>query len=511
MSNSVSAVEDTQNSQIKRYAIVIGVNNPESKDRAILRYADDDAVNMHRLLKQSGADATLLVSLDENSSKLYPDLAPDGAPTLDELLLEFEKVITGMQIEHQRGYDTEFLLFYSGHGNIESGEGYVVLEDSRLTRSDLFEKILARSPAKLNHLIVDACKSYFLVFDKGPGGKRSPYLDSFTKKKEASTLSNTGFILSASSGRDSHEWERYQAGVFSHEVRSAFRGGADADMDGQITYAELGSFLKVANRSIANPKFRPQFMVQPPGNPPGDLSQPILDWTDSEGALLVDTPTLGHLYVEDALGVRVLDVHPSYGQHLLVHLPARRPIFIRKADESLEFRVNTDSETSLSTLSSHPVQIARKGALHLAFEKLFDTPFDSSQVRKYKKSYIAMHEPMLTKQAQAKERRTPKYIGEQAALWTTVGCAAGGLAMTLSAVGLKQKGEDASQERRHGLNATIGNLNTAAIVFYSIAGAAGVTWLTLKLLPDNDSVTMSLTPVVTPDGFMLGVTGNLTP
>jgi hypothetical protein len=47
----------------------------------------------------------------------------------------------------------------------------------------------------------------------------------------------------------------------SHELRSALRGAADADRDARVTYAELGAFLKVANRAIPNERFRPDFLV----------------------------------------------------------------------------------------------------------------------------------------------------------------------------------------------------------------------------------------------------------
>ncbi len=509
--NRLSFAGDAPSSQIKRHAIVIGVNDPASTGRALLRYADDDAVNMYGLLRQAGADVTLLVELDENSRELHPEIVPDGAPTLDELLLEYEAIAQKMRLEQDRGYKTEFLLFYSGHGNIEAGEGYVVLESGKLSRSTLFEKILAPSPAHRNHVIVDACKSYFLVFDKGPGGERSPYLHPFAEEEEILKHNNTGFILSASSSRDSHEWERYQAGVFSHEVRSAFRGGADVDMDGKITYAELGAFLETANKSIPNPQFRPQFIVRPPGNPPGDLSSPILHWTDSENALLVDTGTLGHLYVENALGVRNLDVHPAQGQKLRLHLPPTRPMFIRKADDTVELSVSTLSGATLSTLSQQPIQIARKGALHLAFERLFDTPFDETHVRTYEQDYSILHAPTVTKQQKPEKSRTPRSIVRGAALWTAVGTAAGGLAMTLTAVGLKQKGEDASQENRYDINQDIKHLNIAAVVLYSIAGAAGATWLTQKLLPEDNSAALSLVPVAIPSGVILGVSGKFTP
>ena len=122
-----------------------------------------------------------------------------------------------------------------------------------------------------------------------------------------SRLANTGFVLSTSSDRDSHEWERYQAGILSHELRSALRGAADADRDGRITYAELGAFLVTANSNIENPTFRPDFTVRPPDR---DLRREVLRWETSRpalrfggaGAVADAAPSLGHVYVESARG-----------------------------------------------------------------------------------------------------------------------------------------------------------------------------------------------------------------
>ena len=79
-------------------------------------------------------------------------------------------------------------------------------------------------------------------------------------------------MLSSSAAQNSHEWEAYQAGVFSHEVRSALRGAADHDGDGVVTYDELAAFVFTANRSVPNERYRPRFFVRRPqrGGAPGD-------------------------------------------------------------------------------------------------------------------------------------------------------------------------------------------------------------------------------------------------
>lgn len=222
---------------------MLGVNLPESADQQTLRYADDDALAMHQLLQDAGVESRLLVTFDEETRRLHPSLSPSGPPTLDTLRHTLREIERQIGKAKREGATSELHFFYSGHGDVEKGEGYGVLPGDRLTRTRLFDDVINRSQADRIHVIIDACKSYFLVFGKGPGGTRTPYPYPFAEEALSFDFNRVGFVLFASSGRESHEWERYQAGIFSHEVRSAFRGGADADGDGRMAYAELGARL----------------------------------------------------------------------------------------------------------------------------------------------------------------------------------------------------------------------------------------------------------------------------
>ena len=57
--------------EVARFALVVGNNQPPTGAAASLRYADDDAVAMHRLLTQAGVESRLLVRLDRDSRRLY--------------------------------------------------------------------------------------------------------------------------------------------------------------------------------------------------------------------------------------------------------------------------------------------------------------------------------------------------------------------------------------------------------------------------------------------------------
>src|SRR5262249_6446783 len=136
-------------------------------------------------------------------------------------------------------------IVYSGHGNVREGQGYVTLEDIRITGGDLAQ-IVANIPATSVHIIVDACASYYLACSRGPGGERR-LLNGFQDSVQLANDPRVGLLLSTSSARESHEWEGYQAGVFSHEVRSGLYGAADADGDGRVSYSEIAAFVSRAN------------------------------------------------------------------------------------------------------------------------------------------------------------------------------------------------------------------------------------------------------------------------
>jgi len=382
-----------------------------------------------------------------------------------------------------------------------------VLEKGRLTRADLYQQILANSPADSNHVIVDACKSYYLAFKKGPGGERKSYSDHFIAKEDSKLFTSTGFLLSTSSNRDSHEWERFQAGVFSHELRSAMRGGADVDGNNLVTYAELGAFLETANEMIANPRYRPDFVVRPPGNKPLEYSQVIIDWTRHKDVLVLDSTVWGHIYLEDKNGGRLCDLHPAGSEQFSVYLPAERPVFLRMANESEEKVIESNGIAMYSELVSRNVLVGRKGALHLSFENLFKEPFGRKKLETYKTKFTFQPVSELSTSVRAKLEIPDYSVIETASLWTAIGSAAMGVAANLWAYERKKSGENAPQARKSELNQEISKLNTAAIVFYSLAGVAAATWLTFILLPDESNSDQKLTilPALGPDSVGLGL------
>ncbi|HET9959984.1 MAG TPA: caspase family protein [Polyangiaceae bacterium] len=473
---SPTAPADTKGKGLRRFALVIGNNHPEAAGTEPLRYADDDAVAAHLLLSEAGVDSSVFVTPDEGTRALHPSLQPAGRAGWAEVERGFSSLMVRMRRAREGGFETEPLVFYSGHGDVANGEGYVVLEGGRLTRSRLFA-MLAQSPASHNHVLVDACKSYYLVFDRGPGGRRSPYASSLAESLP-SELRNTGFILSTSSARDSHEWERYQGGILSHQLRSGLRGAADANLDGIITYAELGAFLQTANAAIKNPRFKPDFMVRAPNH---ELDRPILSFPASRGALLFTPRAWGHFYVENARGERLLDAHPTPEQPLRVQVPAERPLFVRQNDERTEYVVSRQGSVAIAELSESRPEVAQRGALSLAFEWIFSTPFGQADVGAFKRdAQLARDES---------PPRGPSSSLRPTLLWTSgltaLAAASAGLTLNGVALGTSLNARDTSQKNMAEKNQLIRKLNRASLPCYGVAVAAGLTWAFAKWWPES--------------------------
>src|SRR5262249_39485336 len=144
-------------------------------------------------------------------------------------------------------------------------EGYLTLEDGRLTGAALQAEVVDRVAADQAHLVVDACYSMFLVYGRGPGGDRRE-LHGFARLGNLARRPDVGLLLSTSSARESHEWGAFEAGGFSPEVRSGLYGAADADGDGRVSYREIAAFVDRANAAVPGERFRPDVFARPPAN-----------------------------------------------------------------------------------------------------------------------------------------------------------------------------------------------------------------------------------------------------
>lgn len=362
-----------------RFALIVGVNKSVDPEAAPLRYADDDAARYLDLFRSIGARSYVLARLDENTQRIHPQAAAEAVPPTR---VEFSRAIDRLALDlaqaRERGVPTVLYFVYAGHGTVKNERGYISLEDARLGAVDLETEVVDKLGADQTHFIVDACYSYFLVTGRGPGGRRRE-VHGFSQLGGLATRPGVGLLLSTSSARESHEWARFQAGVFSHEVRSGLYGAADADGDGQVTYQEMVAFIERANAAVANERYRPDVFARAASD-----SGVFVDLRDGRRRRIdVQGTQSGHYFVEDTLGVRIADFNKASTQRVsLIRPPSIGPLYLRRTQDEAEFVIPPGPDiVEVANLSPERAPVQSRGAANDAFNKLFALPFRPQDVR----------------------------------------------------------------------------------------------------------------------------------
>lgn len=479
--------------KMRRYAIVVGHNGSEDPELAALRYADDDAIRYWELLRLTTDEAILLVDPDDETARLYRNV-PRKTPTRAALLAALATTREHMAADRERG-DTPMLYFvYSGHGNYDQeGRGYTWLEGGRFTTRDLYDQVLGPSDGSPVVLIVDACNAALLVNSRGPGSTGD------RRRAAPSTMNlehypNVGVILSSSSVSEVHEWGRYLAGVFSHEVRSGLLGPADLDGDGVVSFPELAAFIASANDRVANPTLRLSPYIRPPLNQPG---MPVVDL----GA--VRFPVRLHVsagepmrgWLVDANLVRQADFHTDGARSFDIGLtrPDEEWVVVT-GDHERRIPPGTRGTVALADLPAEGTSIAgTRGTTDAYFER---TLFQAAYGPEFANTFLTDSYPnsLIVERAVA----VPWY--ENALGWSLVG---GGLAMAGGGLGAHLWALDA-QDRAHAAtfaadaadaNGDIETGRLAAGILYGAGAATLTSGILVFLLDDSIEIERYVPPI----------------
>ena len=392
-------------------------------------------------------------------------------------------------------------VIYAGHGEARDAGVFLTLEDGALGEAQLLRDVVDRAAADQSHLIIDACNAYLLAQPRGPGGARRPF-KGFVELEAASRAGRTGYLLSTSSSGEAHEWAAFEAGVFSHEVRSGLYGAADADGDGRVSYPEIAAFVHRANAAIANERFRPQVLARPPRD--GDL---LVDLRSRRGTELRfgGDEHGAHYLLEDAQGVRLVDFHPSAAAPVhLVRPPGQGALYLRRLADGAERLVpRTDGIVAMDQLPMTPARSAGRGAAHEAFGKLFALAFDAQAVSTWQRERADV-EARAEAQAMARSDRQRREAMRRASGWTAI--AVGGAAaiaagaFELSAYRLKNDTPPGEPQRAAvARNDRIDTRNNLALGLSIVSGAAIATGAVLLLWPRSPDRAFDLDVAVAPN------------
>lgn len=349
-------------------ALVVG-NNAGDAELPTLSYADDDAVRMAGLLRATGATVELLTRADLDTARQL-DTEVNGLPTMAALSSSVRRLAAVVERATTATAATTLIVYFAGHGDAEQGTGSLLLEDGRVGY-DALRAVIDEVKASTTHVLLDACNAFFVVHARGASG-RSWATPSTAGAALSSTVSDVGVFVSTSAEAQVFEWSQLQGGIFSHVLRSGLRGAADADVDGEITYAELEAFVRLASEGIVNAAYVPQLFARAPQH-----TSTVLD-VRAVPRRPLPVEHRGRLSVRDAQGTVLLDVHPEPGFQPSVVLPAG-PLLLEGVDvEGVHWEQLLDDESPASVA---PGGTARGPATVL--QRLFAQPYGPTSLRDF--------------------------------------------------------------------------------------------------------------------------------
>jgi Caspase domain len=382
---AASAAGTAETGGVARFALIVGVNRGIDPELAQLHFADDDAARYSDLFRALGARVHLLTRPDENTLRISSSSVSDARlPVRDELARAVSELAREVTTARARGRRVVFYFVYAGHGNIRDNTVYLALEDQRLDADEIERHIVDRVHADESHLIVDACYSYFLAYGRGPSGIRRP-VGLFSAHEGLARRADVGLLLSTTSARESHEWTNFEAGIFSHEVRSGLSGAADLDGDGQVSYLEIAAFVMQANAAVPNERFRPRIFTHAPAT-----GSQLVDLRNGVGRRLkIETSAYAeHCLLENLFGVRLADFNSQPGHPISLLMPiSAQALYLRRASDGRQLAIPDSAEVvSLGAMGPPTVSLEPRGPggpAEYAFEQLFLLPLDQEALANY--------------------------------------------------------------------------------------------------------------------------------
>lgn len=216
-----------------RWAVLVGVNEYEDNaNYGSLQVCVKDVQAIRRQLTIGGFEPARIRLLTDDMPEL---------PTRENILVALKALADATEPD-------DLLLFYfSGHGDEDGGESYlvarngrrVVLSDTAVRMSRVME-IMEEAPARAKVIILDACHSGADIGGKGPKPMSEEFIRRVFEQAEGLAI-----LASCKQGQLSYEWRVRERSVFSHFLLEALARESDRDEKGFVTVQDV-------NRHVAN-------------------------------------------------------------------------------------------------------------------------------------------------------------------------------------------------------------------------------------------------------------------
>ncbi|MGC4093582.1 MAG: caspase family protein [Polyangiaceae bacterium] len=348
-----------------------------------LRFADDDAAAFFEFMSASATGGELLTLMDRDTQALYPKLVSVArVPSLAEVRAAVVRVGQRLAQYKREGHRSVVFIFFSGHGTVdEVGKPELALTDGGITQKVLYEEVLERLPADVIHLMVDACHAEAVVRPRDTEAQgvmvTASEGNAILAQSTLARYPNVGVILAAAGDSQAHEWDQLRQGVFTYELLSALRGGADVNQDGTLEYSEVTAFLSAANRGVDNPLARLSVVARAPDS---DRRAPIIDATTfvrpKPARLTAIASRRGSVQLDDDTGRHLATIHAEPGFVVSLLVPSEHTIYLRAGDQETQFRARAGESVPFPSLRFVPSPARARGSLDEAVRRgLFAAEF----------------------------------------------------------------------------------------------------------------------------------------
>jgi hypothetical protein len=284
---------------LRRLALFIGSNNG-GPERALLRYAEDDARAMASLMQELGGVAA-------------QDSIVVLAPTTSDVVGSFRQMRQRARDAQAGSRRVEFLLYYSGHSDDQG----LLLGTDRFSYPEL-KAAIQEVRADVNIAILDSCASG--AFTRLKGGTRQPAF----LVDDSSQMQGHAYLTSSSEDEAAQESDTVSGSFFTHYLMSGMRGAADATRDGQISLNEVYHYafsetLARTEKTQAGPQ-HPSYNIQLTGT--GDLT--LTDLRAAPCTLFIAEDVEGRLFIRNPRGKLVVELRKDPGFPVDLGLPEGR-------------------------------------------------------------------------------------------------------------------------------------------------------------------------------------------